>query len=161
MILSYPFCSAFSFSLPLRVFHILPSWSGPLRWVAETMRFEQQICKIIRVTMGQPLWSAFGKQWLLELGAEMGVLHYSLILFLPITSDPFCKVNWELAFFKLTAGNWPLCSRYVRRGLDEEQIRRQMGMIWPLQSCSSLCTYLGAVPQAVVPVELFPYRIKP
>lgn len=77
--------------------------------------------------IGSQLSSAFGKQRRSQHRAEMGVLHYSLILFLHITSDPFGEVNCEPAFSRLSAGNWPLCSRYVRKGLDKEQTRRRNG----------------------------------
>lgn len=61
-----------------------------------------------------------GKQWLWRLRAQRSVLHYLWVLFLHMTYGPFCKVTWGLAFFKPTAGNWPLCSRYVRNCLDGE-----------------------------------------
>lgn len=115
--------SVFSFSLQLLVLQPLPYWSVHPNWVAEMMGFEQPIANLFVFL----LVSNSGQKWLFELRAEMGVLHYLWILFLHITSDPFCKVNWGLAFFKLTAGNWPLCSRYVRKGLDEEQIKRENG----------------------------------
>lgn len=89
------------------------------------MGCEQQTAHLSPI--GSQLSSAFGKQCRLQHRAEMGVLHYSLILFLHITSDPFWEVNCEPAYSRLSAGNWPLCSRYVREGLDEEQTRRRNG----------------------------------
>lgn len=86
-------------------------------------------CTFIWVPTGSQLWSAFGKQCRLEHRAEMGVLHYLLILFLHITSDPFREVNCEPAFSRLTAGNWPLCSRYVREAWVQSEPEAKWA--WP------------------------------
>ena len=94
----------------------------PPRRVTEITRFEQQIANVSELLLASTPGSG---PCSLELKWVFCITCW--ILFRHITSDPFCKVNWELAFFKLTAGNWPLCSRYVRKGLDEEQVRRQNG----------------------------------
>lgn len=107
-------------------------------------------CKYFLCFAGDAAPGRFG-----ELNFAMGVLHYEWILFLHITSDPFGKVNWELAFFKLTAGNWPLCSRYVRKGLDEGRIRRRSGNHLTLQSSNGTAS-LGALTQQPSLQDCFP-----
>ena len=145
----------------------LPLLICPLRRGPEIMWLEQQICKCVWVTPGQHSSQRWGSSGPYSLELKWVFCITCWILFLCITSDPFCKVNWELAFFKLTAGNWPLCSRYVRKGLDEEQVRRQNGNT-PALIVTVMLLYKVTWaqiplcdPVATGPAGLSPYRTKP
>lgn len=105
-----------SFSFQQSVLHISHYWlvlprqvPGVIQFCATDYNSESILARS---------FSPVRKQWLLRLRAEIEDLHSLQILLLHMTYEPpapLCKVNWGLASFKPSAGNWPLCSRY---GLD-------------------------------------------